>query len=90
MIALCQITVTPDKERNIAHARSKIQEAAAKGAKLVLLPVSITISTLFLFLIGPSQLFFNFMFLFYYMITLSNSDYIKTQPICYIQFLFLN
>ncbi|XP_075638394.1 omega-amidase, chloroplastic [Castanea sativa] len=38
MIALCQITVTPDKERNIAHARSKIQEAAAKGAKLVLLP----------------------------------------------------
>uniref|UniRef100_A0A7N2LX35 CN hydrolase domain-containing protein n=1 Tax=Quercus lobata TaxID=97700 RepID=A0A7N2LX35_QUELO len=37
-IALCQITVTPDKERNIAHARSKIQEAAAKGAKLVLLP----------------------------------------------------
>ncbi|XP_021890710.1 omega-amidase, chloroplastic isoform X1 [Carica papaya] len=37
-IALCQITVTTDKERNIAHARKMIEEAAAKGAKLVVLP----------------------------------------------------
>ncbi|GMY28927.1 omega-amidase, chloroplastic [Fagus crenata] len=37
-IALCQISVTPDKDRNIAHARKKIEEAAAKGAQLVLLP----------------------------------------------------
>ncbi|XP_019415643.1 PREDICTED: omega-amidase, chloroplastic [Lupinus angustifolius] len=37
-IGLCQLSVTPDKDRNIAHARNAIQEAAAKGAKLVLLP----------------------------------------------------
>ncbi|KAK9273967.1 hypothetical protein L1049_018779 [Liquidambar formosana] len=37
-IALCQLLVTADKERNIAHARKAIQEAAEKGAKLVLLP----------------------------------------------------
>ena len=32
--------MTADKERNIAHARSAIEEAAEKGAQLVLLPVS--------------------------------------------------
>ncbi|CAD5191449.1 unnamed protein product [Musa acuminata subsp. malaccensis] len=37
-IALCQLSVTPDKERNIAHARKAIEEAARKGAQLVLLP----------------------------------------------------
>ncbi|KAG6626973.1 hypothetical protein CIPAW_15G090400 [Carya illinoinensis] len=37
-IGLCQISVTPDKERNIVHARKAIEEAAAKGAQLVLLP----------------------------------------------------
>ncbi|KAI3889334.1 hypothetical protein MKX03_004749 [Papaver bracteatum] len=37
-IALCQLSVTEDKERNIAHARKAIQEAAEKGAELVLLP----------------------------------------------------
>ncbi|CAL0305756.1 unnamed protein product [Lupinus luteus] len=37
-IGLCQLSVTTDKDRNIAHARNAIQEAAAKGAKLVLLP----------------------------------------------------
>ncbi|XP_072971345.1 omega-amidase, chloroplastic-like [Typha angustifolia] len=37
-IALCQLSVTADKERNIAHARQAIEEAAGKGAKLVLLP----------------------------------------------------
>ncbi|XP_010273946.1 PREDICTED: omega-amidase, chloroplastic-like [Nelumbo nucifera] len=37
-IALCQLAVTADKERNIAHARSAIEEAAEKGAQLVLLP----------------------------------------------------
>lgn len=38
-IGLCQLSVTADKERNIAHARVAIEEAAEKGAKLVLLPV---------------------------------------------------
>ncbi|XP_058786052.1 omega-amidase, chloroplastic-like [Vicia villosa] len=37
-IGLCQLSVTSDKNRNIAHARTAIQDAAAKGAKLVLLP----------------------------------------------------
>ncbi|CAA7395646.1 unnamed protein product [Spirodela intermedia] len=37
-IALCQLTVTADKERNIAHARRAIEDAADKGALLVLLP----------------------------------------------------
>ncbi|XP_050215933.1 omega-amidase, chloroplastic-like [Mercurialis annua] len=37
-IGLCQLRVTPDKIKNIAHARSAIEEAAGKGAKLVLLP----------------------------------------------------
>lgn len=32
--------MTPDKERNIEHARKAIEEAAQKGAQLVLLPVS--------------------------------------------------
>lgn len=32
--------MTADKERNIAHARTAIQDAAEKGAKLVVLPVS--------------------------------------------------
>ncbi|KAK9078940.1 hypothetical protein SSX86_002999 [Deinandra increscens subsp. villosa] len=38
MIGLCQLSVTADKERNIAHARLAIEEAAEKGAKLVVLP----------------------------------------------------
>ncbi|KAF9617425.1 hypothetical protein IFM89_036386 [Coptis chinensis] len=37
-IALCQLSVTKDKERNIAHARKAIEEAAGKGAQLVVLP----------------------------------------------------
>ncbi|XP_072953239.1 omega-amidase, chloroplastic-like isoform X1 [Typha angustifolia] len=37
-IALCQLMVTSDKERNINHARVRIEDAAAKGAKLVVLP----------------------------------------------------
>ncbi|KAG5244091.1 omega-amidase,chloroplastic [Salix suchowensis] len=37
-IGLCQLSVTADKERNIAHARKAIEEAAANGAKLVMLP----------------------------------------------------
>ncbi|GAV59885.1 CN_hydrolase domain-containing protein [Cephalotus follicularis] len=37
-IALCQLMVTADKERNIAEARKAIEQAAEKGAKLVLLP----------------------------------------------------
>jgi predicted amidohydrolase len=39
-IALCQLQVTPDKDANIAHARARIEAAAAAGAKLVILPVS--------------------------------------------------
>ncbi|KAK1314478.1 hypothetical protein QJS10_CPA06g02469 [Acorus calamus] len=38
MIALCQLSVTADKERNIAHARKAIMDAAEKGTQLVLLP----------------------------------------------------
>jgi omega-amidase len=37
-IGLCQLSVTSDKAKNIAHARTAIQDAASKGAKLVLLP----------------------------------------------------
>lgn len=39
-IALCQLSVTSDKERNIAHAKQAIEDAAGKGAQLILLPVS--------------------------------------------------
>ncbi|XP_059633190.1 omega-amidase, chloroplastic-like isoform X2 [Cornus florida] len=37
-IALCQLSVTTDKERNIVHARKAIEEAAEKGSQLVVLP----------------------------------------------------
>ncbi|CAA0838421.1 Omega-amidase-chloroplastic [Striga hermonthica] len=37
-IGLCQLKVTADKEKNILHARTAIEEAAEKGAKLVVLP----------------------------------------------------
>ncbi|KAG4144499.1 hypothetical protein ERO13_D05G041100v2 [Gossypium hirsutum] len=37
-IGICQLAVTPDKERNIQHAREAIEEAAQKGAHLVVLP----------------------------------------------------
>lgn len=37
-IALCQLSVTADKERNIVHAKKAIEEAAGRGAELVLLP----------------------------------------------------
>ncbi|XP_027355047.1 omega-amidase, chloroplastic [Abrus precatorius] len=37
-IGLCQLSVTPDKDRNIDHARNSIRDAASKGAHLVLLP----------------------------------------------------
>jgi omega-amidase len=40
-VALCQLSVTADKNRNIAHARAAIEKAASEGAKLVLLPVSL-------------------------------------------------
>lgn len=40
-MALCQLSVTADKSRNIAHARAAIEKAASDGAKLVLLPVSL-------------------------------------------------
>ncbi|KAL6519204.1 Omega-amidase, chloroplastic [Orobanche gracilis] len=37
-IALCQLLVTADKEKNIAHAGQVIKDAAEKGAQLILLP----------------------------------------------------
>lgn len=37
-IALCQLSVTTNKERNIAHAQQAIEDAADKGAQLILLP----------------------------------------------------
>ncbi|KAJ3702498.1 hypothetical protein LUZ61_006203 [Rhynchospora tenuis] len=37
-IALCQLSVTSDKPRNIQHARKAIEEAAGKGAQLIVLP----------------------------------------------------
>lgn len=37
-IALCQMSVTDDKQRNIQEARHAIAEAAASGADLVVLP----------------------------------------------------
>lgn len=42
-VGLCQLSVTADKERNIAHARKAIEEAAKKGAQLVVLPVRLSI-----------------------------------------------
>ncbi|CAL5421901.1 unnamed protein product [Camellia sinensis] len=41
-IGLCQLLVTADKERNIAHARQAIEEAAKRGAQLVVLPLTPT------------------------------------------------
>ncbi|XP_011078063.1 omega-amidase, chloroplastic isoform X1 [Sesamum indicum] len=37
-IALCQLSVTGNKEQNIAHARQVIEAAAGNGAQLILLP----------------------------------------------------
>ncbi|KAI7838506.1 hypothetical protein COHA_007767 [Chlorella ohadii] len=37
-VALCQLAVTDDKQRNIATARTAIDEAAGAGADLVVLP----------------------------------------------------
>jgi omega-amidase len=37
-IALCQVSVTDDKQRNIQHTRSAIAEAVRNGAELVILP----------------------------------------------------
>ncbi|EPS58088.1 hypothetical protein M569_16728, partial [Genlisea aurea] len=37
-VGLCQFRVTADKNKNILRARSAIEEAAEKGAKLVVLP----------------------------------------------------
>lgn len=39
-VAACQLSVTADKQANIAHAREKIQAAADQGAQLIVLPVS--------------------------------------------------
>lgn len=46
-IGLCQLSVTADKARNIAHARKAVEDAAQKGAKLVVLPVSLLIVVAF-------------------------------------------
>lgn len=39
-IGLCQLTVTSNKNDNVAHARKLIEAAAKQGASLVMLPVS--------------------------------------------------
>ncbi|KMT11080.1 hypothetical protein BVRB_5g111660 [Beta vulgaris subsp. vulgaris] len=49
-IGLCQLSVTADKARNIDHARKAIEDAAQKGAKLVVLPVSLHSVLLILYL----------------------------------------
>lgn len=46
-VGLCQLSVAADKERNIAHARRAIEEAAEKGAKLILLPVCFPSSSMY-------------------------------------------
>ncbi|XP_057872762.2 omega-amidase, chloroplastic [Cryptomeria japonica] len=48
-IALCQLSVTEDKERNIAHARVAIEAAADKGAQLVVLPFAVAVLQTFPF-----------------------------------------
>lgn len=37
-VALCQMSVTDDKQRNIQHCRSMIYEAAENGASMIVLP----------------------------------------------------
>jgi len=63
-IALCQLSVTADKERNIAHAKKSIEEAAGKGAKLIVLPVSCAqqFSVPLLFKLCLLRFFFWFVF----------------------------
>jgi hypothetical protein len=39
-VALCQLLVSPDKEENIARARSRIEAAAETGAVLIVMPAS--------------------------------------------------
>lgn len=39
-LAVCQLSVTSDKDANIAHAREKIEASADKGAQLIVLPVN--------------------------------------------------
>ena len=43
-MALCQLSVTDDKASNIVRAKEAIQKAAGAGAKLVVLPVSLTLT----------------------------------------------
>lgn len=38
LVAAVQLTSTADKEANFVNARSKIEQAAARGAKLICLP----------------------------------------------------
>ncbi|CAL5401571.1 unnamed protein product [Camellia sinensis] len=45
-IALCQLLVTTDKERNIVHARKAIEKAANNGAQLIPLPFKIALCQL--------------------------------------------
>lgn len=39
-VALCQLSVTKDRDANIDHAKKAIEKAADQGAQLVVLPVS--------------------------------------------------
>ena len=48
-VALCQLLVSPDREENIARARSRIEAAADAGAMLIVMPASrpLTLSIFF-------------------------------------------
>ena len=45
--AAIQLHVTADKQKNLENAKSKIEEAANNGAKLVALPVIFCLSFFF-------------------------------------------
>jgi predicted amidohydrolase len=40
-LAVCQLSVTAEKQKNIDHAREVIEKAAHDGAKLIVLPVGV-------------------------------------------------
>lgn len=46
-LAVCQLSVTAEKQKNIDHAREVIEKAAHDGAKLIVLPVGVPSLKLF-------------------------------------------
>lgn len=41
-LAVCQLSIVAEKQRNIDHAKEVIEKAADDGARLIVLPVSET------------------------------------------------